>query len=64
MGTTITVALVEGDGVTFGHVGDSRAYLLRDGVIEQLTEDHSLVNELVKSGKLSPEEAETIRSAR
>ena len=59
MGTTMTVALVEGDEVTFGHVGDSRAYLIRDGTIEQLTEDHSLVNELLKSGKLSPEEAET-----
>jgi serine/threonine protein phosphatase PrpC len=59
MGTTITAALVEGDNVTFGHVGDSRAYLVRDGVIEQLTEDHSLVNELMKSGKLSAEEAET-----
>jgi serine/threonine protein phosphatase PrpC len=59
MGTTITAALVEGAKVTFGHVGDSRAYLVRDGVIEQLTEDHSLVNELMKSGKLSAEEAET-----
>jgi protein phosphatase len=59
MGTTITAALVEGKTVTFGHVGDSRAYLVRDGVMEQLTEDHSLVNELMKSGKLSAEEAET-----
>jgi protein phosphatase len=59
MGTTITVALVEGNRVAFGHVGDSRAYLVRDGKLEQLTEDHSLVNELLKSGKLSPEEAET-----
>jgi serine/threonine protein phosphatase PrpC len=58
MGTTITAALVEGTRVTFGHVGDSRAYLVRGGSIEQLTEDHSLVNELMKSGKLSPEEAE------
>jgi protein phosphatase len=58
MGTTITVALVEDSIVAFGHVGDSRAYLIRDGRIEQLTEDHSLVNELMKSGKLSPEEAE------
>jgi protein phosphatase len=58
MGTTITAALVEGTTVAFGHVGDSRAYLVRDGVMEQLTEDHSLVNELMKSGKLSPEEAE------
>lgn len=58
MGTTMTVALVEGDGVVIGHVGDSRAYLVRNHEIEQLTEDHSLVNELLKSGKLSPEEAE------
>ena len=59
MGTTITVALVEDGRVTIGHVGDSRAYRYRDGGIEQITEDHSLVNELMKSGKLSPEEAET-----
>ena len=59
MGTTITVALVEDTGVTIGHVGDSRAYRYREGSIEQITEDHSLVNELMKSGKLSPEEAET-----
>ncbi len=59
MGTTMTVALVEESAVFFGHVGDSRAYLIRDGKLEQLTEDHSLVAELVRSGKLSPEEAET-----
>jgi protein phosphatase len=59
MGTTITVALVEDDQVAFGHVGDSRAYLIRDERMEQLTEDHSLVNELLKTGKLSREEAET-----
>jgi protein phosphatase len=58
MGTTITVALVEDGSVAFGHVGDSRAYLIRDGRMEQVTEDHSLVNELMKSGKLSREEAE------
>jgi protein phosphatase len=58
MGTTMTVALVERDGVTIGHVGDSRAYLYRERRLEQLTDDHSLVNELVKSGKLSREEAE------
>jgi protein phosphatase len=58
MGTTVTVALVEDGQVTFGHVGDSRAYLIRDGSMEQLTEDHSLVAELMRSGKLSPEEAE------
>jgi PPM family protein phosphatase len=59
MGTTITVALVEDGTVAFGHVGDSRAYLIRDRRMEQITEDHSLVNELLKSGKLSPEEAHT-----
>jgi PPM family protein phosphatase len=58
MGTTMTVALVEDGNVTIGHVGDSRAYLVRDGSLEQLTEDHSLVSELVRAGKLSPEEAE------
>jgi PPM family protein phosphatase len=58
MGTTMTVALVEDGQVAFGHVGDSRAYLIRDGSLEQLTEDHSLVGELMRSGKLSPEEAE------
>ena len=58
MGTTMTVALVEGDRVTIGHVGDSRAYLIREGRLEQLTDDHSLVAELVRSGKLTPEEAE------
>jgi serine/threonine protein phosphatase PrpC len=58
MGTTMTVAVVEDAGVTIGHVGDSRAYLVREGKLEQLTEDHSLVNELLKSGKLSPQEAE------
>jgi len=59
MGTTITVALLHDDMVWIGHVGDSRAYLVRNGELEQLTEDHSLVAELVRSGKLSPEEAET-----
>jgi PPM family protein phosphatase len=59
MGTTITVALAEDESVAFGHVGDSRAYLIRDARMEQLTEDHSLVNELLKTGKLSREEAET-----
>ena len=59
MGTTITVALIENDGtVTVGHVGDSRAYLLRDARLEQLTDDHSLVAELVRRGELSPQAAE------
>ena len=59
MGTTMTVALVEGSVVTIGHVGDSRAYLLRDDQLTQLTQDHSLVAELVRSGRLSPKEAES-----
>jgi protein phosphatase len=59
MGTTMTVALVTDGTVTIGHVGDSRAYLIRKGALEQVTEDHSLVSELVRSGKLSPAEAET-----
>jgi PPM family protein phosphatase len=59
MGTTITVAVVEDGVVNIGHVGDSRAYLIRDGKLEQLTEDHSLVAELVRSGRLSPEEADS-----
>src|ERR1044072_6586311 len=59
MGTTMTVALVERDGtVTFGQVGESRAYLLRDDRLEQLTDDHSLVAELVRRGELSAEAAE------
>jgi PPM family protein phosphatase len=61
MGTTMTVALLDNtDGtIAFGHVGDSRAYRVRGGELEQLTDDHSLVGELVRSGRLSPEEAET-----
>jgi protein phosphatase len=59
MGTTVTVALLEDGLVRIGHVGDSRAYLIRNGLLEQLTEDHSLVAELMRDGKLSPEEAET-----
>ena len=58
MGTTMTVALVEGMTVAIGHVGDSRAYVLREGELEQLTDDHSLVAELVRRGELSPEEAQ------
>jgi PPM family protein phosphatase len=59
MGTTVTAALVEGDRVVIGHVGDSRAYLIRDGELVQVTDDHSLVAELVRSGRLSPEEADS-----
>jgi PPM family protein phosphatase len=59
MGTTVTAALAGDDGVVaFAHVGDSRAYLLRDGALQRLSEDHSLVHELVRQGQLSEVEAE------
>ena len=60
MGTVVTALLVDeaAGEVAIGHVGDSRAYRLRDGVLEQLTPDHSLVGELVRAGRLSTEEAE------
>jgi PPM family protein phosphatase len=59
MGTTMTVALLDDGHVRIGHVGDSRAYLIREGELSQLTDDHSLVGELVRSGKLTPEDAES-----
>jgi PPM family protein phosphatase len=58
MGTTLTAAYVDEDAVSFGHVGDSRAYLFRDGKLQQLTHDHSLVGEMVRRGKLTAEQAE------
>ena len=58
MGTTVTAAYVTEDDVVIAHVGDSRAYLLRDGELTRLTRDHSLVGELVDRGKLTEEEAE------
>ena len=58
MGTTLTLAKVHGDEVSLAHVGDSRAYRLRDGELEQLTRDHSLVAELERSGQITPEAAE------
>ncbi len=58
MGTTVTAALLSGGRVAVGHVGDSRAYRVRDGNLEQLTQDHSLVADLVRSGRLTPQEAE------
>lgn len=58
MGTTLTVAHVGEDELTVAHVGDSRLYRLRDGTLERLTDDHTLVDELVRQGKLTPEEAD------
>lgn len=58
MGTTLTAAMVDLDGVHLAHVGDSRAYLLRAGALRQLTEDHTLVNRMVRAGEISREEAD------
>lgn len=58
MGTTIVAAVTVGDRLVIGHVGDSRAYLLRNGDLTQLTSDHSLVNEQVKMGLITSEEAQ------
>ena len=58
MGTTLTAAVITGRALTIGHVGDSRAYLLRDGELQQLTQDHSWVAEQVAGGVLTPAEAE------
>jgi PPM family protein phosphatase len=57
MGTTLVALLVDGDGGVVAHVGDSRVYHVRKGDVTQLTEDHSLVNEQVRAGLMSPEEA-------
>ncbi|HLW94286.1 MAG TPA: Stp1/IreP family PP2C-type Ser/Thr phosphatase, partial [Solirubrobacteraceae bacterium] len=58
MGTTLTAAYVGRSQVSFAHVGDSRAYRLRDERLERITEDHSLVEELLRQGRLTEEEAE------
>jgi PPM family protein phosphatase len=58
MGTTMTLAYVGEHDLSVAHVGDSRLYRLRDGVFERLTDDHTLVEELVRQGKLTPQEAD------
>lgn len=58
MGTTVVAVLLKGTAGYIGHIGDSRAYKVVDGVAEQLTEDHTLVNELFKNGQISQEELE------
>jgi PPM family protein phosphatase len=58
MGTTLTAAYLGDGDVAIAHVGDSRAYLFRDSSLQRLTQDHSLVGELVRRGKLTEEQAE------
>jgi len=58
MGTTLTAIALHDSTAELGHVGDSRAYLMRDGSVTQVTEDHSLVEQLVREGRLTPEEAQ------
>lgn len=57
MGTTITLSLIIKDNIYIGHVGDSRAYLIREEKLSQITEDHSYINELLKKGAITKEEA-------
>ncbi|HEY3264399.1 MAG TPA: Stp1/IreP family PP2C-type Ser/Thr phosphatase [Actinomycetota bacterium] len=58
MGTTLTAALIDGDRLRLAHVGDSRAYLLRDGELRMITEDHTLVHQMVQQGEITEAEAE------
>jgi serine/threonine protein phosphatase PrpC len=58
MGTTVSMVLIKNDSAFLGHVGDSRIYLVRQGAVHQLSEDHSLVNEMYKQGRIGTSEAE------
>jgi len=57
MGTTLTAAVIEGSRIAIAHVGDSRAYLYHDDVLERITEDHSMVADMIRRGTLTEEEA-------
>jgi PPM family protein phosphatase len=61
MTTTLVAGLIGGGAAFIVHVGDSRAYLVRDGQLRQLTEDHSMVNELIRTGAMTPDDAATSR---
>src|SRR6185436_3825787 len=61
MGTTVISLVVKDEYAFFAHVGDSRAYLIRGELIQQISEDHSLVNEQIKAGMITPEEAKHSR---
>lgn len=58
MGTTLTAVLADGEHLRLAHVGDSRAYLLRDGELQRITKDHTVVERMVEEGRITPEEAE------
>lgn len=58
MGTTCTALLIDGNQIEMAHIGDSRAYRLRDNVFEQITTDHTFVQRLLQEGRITPEEAE------
>ena len=58
MGTTLVAAAIVGKEIVFANIGDSRAYVYRNYKLRQITEDHSLVNEFIKSGEITPEEAQ------
>ena len=58
MGTTLTAVLAEGEHLKLAHVGDSRAYLVRDGELQQITKDHTLVERMVDEGRITREDAE------
>ncbi len=60
MGTTLSALLVVGNKGFIGHVGDSRIYMMRDGKVQQLTEDHTVFNELIKRGKLTRDQIEKV----
>ena len=59
MGTTMTAAMLEGERLVIAQIGDSRAYLLHQGKLQQLTRDHSLMADMIEAGQLTPEEART-----
>jgi PPM family protein phosphatase len=61
MGTTVVAAIALDASVVVAHVGDSRAYLLRDGALVRLTEDHTLVAEMIRTGQITPQRARTHR---
>ena len=61
MTTTLVAAVIGGGAAFVVHVGDSRSYLIRDGQLRQLTEDHSMVNELIRTGAMTPDDAATSR---